>query len=187
MPDISIVPWWNHSWRAEADPECARIADLVLHRLLPMMTAMHRANAVELGLDPTEMAIVEVLGVTRVLRLAVLADRVAVSHAAASRAAARLEERMWVERRRDVPGYVDVARAEGTAEVVAASLHDVRGPLTAAVADLDAVERAAVERFLLELTDVLAKRAQSRGDRRLRRSLERRRKEWQREPTYGRR
>jgi hypothetical protein len=62
----------------------------------------------------------------------------------------------------------------------------VRGPLTAAVADLDAVERAAVERFLLELADLLAKRAQSRGDRRYRRTLDRRRKEWQREPTYGR-
>ncbi|WP_433798725.1 MarR family transcriptional regulator [Actinomycetospora sp. CA-084318] len=186
MPDISIVPWWYRSWAAEDDPACARLADLVLGRLLPMATALHRANAVELGLDPTEMAIVEVLGVTPVLRLSALADRVAISHAAASRAAARLEARTWVDRTPYGRGYVDVARAEGTAEVVATSLQDIRGPLAAAAADLTDAERDAVDRFLLELTDLLAKRARSRGDRRYHRTLDRRRKEWLREPTPDR-
>ncbi|MEJ2870217.1 MarR family transcriptional regulator [Actinomycetospora sp. OC33-EN08] len=181
MPDISIVPWWYSPWAPERDPDCAQIADHVLDRLLPAATALHRANAVELGLDPTEMAIVEVLGVTRALRLSALADRVALSHAAASRAAARLEERTWVERGQDVPGYVDVTRAAGTGEVVAASLQDVRSPLAGAAADLTAEERATVLRFLQEVSTILTVRARSRGDRRLHRTLQRRRKEWVRD------
>ena len=182
MPDISIVPWLT-PWGPERDPSCAHIADRVLHHLLPAMTGLHRANAVELGLDPAEMAVVEVLGVVPALRLAALAERVALSHAAASGAAARLEDRTWVERTNVTKGYLEVGRAEGTAEVVASSLQDVRSPLAAAASSLTAEERVTVLAFLEEVIQIVSVRTRARDDRRRLRTLTRRRREWLHEPV----
>ncbi|MDL5158010.1 MarR family transcriptional regulator [Actinomycetospora termitidis] len=179
MPDITIDPF--PSWGAEKDEECAWIADRILHHLLPAATALHRANAVELGLDPAELAIVEVLGTVRALRLTAVADRVALSHAATSRATSRLAERTWVDRCSEVHGYVEITRAEGTTAVLAASLQDVRSPLAAAVEALAPADRATVLRFLDEVVEIITVRARSRGDRRLERTLVRRRREWLRD------
>ncbi|MCD2197845.1 MarR family transcriptional regulator [Actinomycetospora endophytica] len=179
MPDISVVP--TSPWGAERDPVNAEIADHILQRLLTAATALHRGNADELGLDPSMLAIVDVLGVVPELTVAALADRVALSHAATSRAVTRLEERDWVERL-DEPGTPRfVMRAAETTTVVDASRQDVRSPLAAAADALDPQAREAVLLFLTRVTDILTTRARSRGDRRLLRTLERRRKEWDKE------
>jgi hypothetical protein len=179
VPDISVIP--TSPWGEERDPLNAQIADHILRRLLTAGTALHRGNADELGLDPSMLAIVDVLGVVPELTVAALADRVALSHAATSRAVRRLEERQWVERV-DEPGVPRlVVRAAETTTVVDASRQDVRSPLAGAADDLPPETRVVVLEFLMQVTDILATRARSRGDRRLLLTLQRRRKEWDRD------
>lgn len=178
MPDRTFPT--RPPWADEKDPQNARIADLVLDELLAAGTLLHRGNADELGVDPSMLAILETLGVFRWQTVASLADRVALSHAATSRAVARLEERRWVERVGEPGERRLVTRAPGTSAVIAASRQDVRSPLAAAAGALDAGHRDAVLGFLEEASRVLQARALARGDHRLRRSTERRRKEWER-------
>ena len=179
VPDISIVPM--PPWAAERDPVSARIADLVLHELLTAATALHRGNADELGLDPSMLAIVDVLGGVPELSVAALADRVALSHAATSRAVTRLEARDWVARVEETGARRFVTRAAETTMVVDASRQDVRSPLAGAAERLTPEARDIVLDFLLRVTGILTTRARSRGDRRLQRTLDRRRKEWDRD------
>jgi DNA-binding Lrp family transcriptional regulator len=171
---------------AEDDPLSAAIADHILQRLLTAATLLHRGNADELGLDPSMLAILEVLGVVPELTVTALADRVALSHAATSRAVTRLEERAWVERLGGPGEQRVVARAADTTTTIDASRQDVRSPLAAAAEALTPEVRDAVLVFLREVSDVLTVRARSRGDRRYLRTLERRRKEWDRERRPGR-
>jgi hypothetical protein len=180
VPDRSFLT--APPWAAEDDPLNAAIADHLLQRLVTAATLLHRGNADELGLDPTMLAILEVLGVVPELTVAALADRVALSHAATSRAVTRLEERAWVERLGDPGEQRVVARAvDTTTTTIDASRQDVRSPLAAAAGELRPELRDAVLVFLREVSDILTTRARSRGDRRYLRTLERRRKEWDRE------
>jgi DNA-binding MarR family transcriptional regulator len=179
VPDISVIPM--PPWAFERDPVNAQIADQVLHQLLTAVTVLHRGNADELGLDPTMLAIVDVLGVVPELSVAALADRIALSHAATSRAVSRLEARDWVTRVAETGPRRLVTRADETGTVVATSRQDVRSPLAGAAAELTPEVRDAVLEFLVRVTDILTTRARSRGDRRLQRTLYRRRKEWDRD------
>ena len=111
VPDISVIPM--PPWAYERDPVNAQIADQVLHQLLTAVTVLLRGNADELGLDPTMLAIVDVLGVAPELSVAALADRIALSHAATSRAVSRLEARDWVTRVAETGPRRLVTRAEG--------------------------------------------------------------------------
>jgi DNA-binding MarR family transcriptional regulator len=148
--------------------ENAEFASSVLDHLVPAVVQMHRADAARLGLDPTELAILEVLRVVDPLSISALAGRVSLSHAATARAVGRLEEREWVARNHDPHdrrGWLVFLCPEARTALQDARA-GVRHQLAEAADDLAPERLLATLHALVQVTDRVMRSARDQADQR---------------------
>ncbi|MCD2187647.1 MarR family winged helix-turn-helix transcriptional regulator [Actinomycetospora soli] len=163
-------------WGAELEAENLEFALSVLDQLVPTVVQLHRADAARLGLDPTELTILEVLRGVAPLSIAALAGRCALSHAATARAVDRLVAADRVGR------YVDPDDARGwlvdLPDHTVAALRHARATLRHDLADLAAgltpAGRVATLHALVQVTGVVMRSVQEQAVERCRQTRHRR-------------
>jgi DNA-binding MarR family transcriptional regulator len=175
-------------WGAELVAENAEFASSVLDHLLPAVVQMHRADAARLGLDPTELAILEVLRVVDPLSISALAGRISLSHAATARAVGRLEDRQWVARNQDPHdgrGWLVFLSPE-TRTLLQDARARVRHRLAEVADDMSPERRIATLHALVQVTDRVARSARDQAEQRWREIQYRRWQERHRTSEDGR-
>ena len=155
-------------WGPELDEQNWEFARLVLDQLLPVVVQLHRANAAELGLDPSMLAVLDVVGAKDPLSISVLAGRCSLSHAATARAVERLVEQGWVERLPDPHDRRSwmVGRAPGTEAALENSRADLRHELADAAASMRPAARTATLHALIQVVERVSRTARAKVDRR---------------------
>ncbi len=171
-------------WGAELVAENAEFASSVLDRLVPAVVQMFRADAARLGLDPTELAILEVLRAVDPLSISALAGRVSLSHAATARAVGRLEDRDHVARNHDPHdgrGWL-VFLSPDTRALLQNARARVRHDLAVVAGDMAPERRVAMLRALVQVTDRVMRSARDQAEQRWQENRYRRWQERQRTP-----
>ena len=164
--------------------ENAEFAVGVLDRLLPLVGEFLRADAAQLGLDPSMLAVLDVLGIVSPVSVATLAGRCSLSHAATARAVARLVAQGYAERVTDEGDGRStwwVGRTAGGGEILAAGRARLRADLEHLAARLPPADRLAVLRALPSIDAVLVRHTHTRQESRWREMQYRRWRERQRE------
>lgn len=155
-------------WGPELEEHNGEFARAILDQLLPVVVQLHRANAVELGLDPSMLAILDVLGTLDPLSISVLAGRCSLSHTATARAVERLAEQGWVERLPDPHDRRSwmVGRAPGAEVALENSRADLRHGLADAAASMRPADRLATLHALIQVVERVSRAARAKVDRR---------------------
>ncbi|NMO89672.1 MarR family winged helix-turn-helix transcriptional regulator [Actinomycetospora sp. TBRC 11914] len=164
--------------------ENAEFATAVVDRLLGLVGEFLRADAAELGLDPSMLAVLDVLGIVSPVSVATLAGRCSLSHAATARAVARLVEQGYAERVTDEGDGRStwwVGRTARGDETLRSGRARLRSDLEYLAAQLPSADRLAVLHALPLIEAVLVRHTHRRQESRWRETQYRRWQERRRE------
>lgn len=169
---------------AQVRAENTELATNVVDRLLGLVGEFLRADAAELGLDPSMLAILDVLGVVSPVSVATLAGRCSLSHAATARAVGRLVEQGYAERVTDSGDGRStwwVGRTARGDELLATGRARLRADLERLAAGLAPADRLGVLRVLPSIEAVVVRHTHARQESRWHETQYRRWRERQRD------